>query len=86
MICILKFAKRNNSVKSVGGVMVLVLFTSSDNALYQVLPKISYGFRVPDLNSRVNPRVVINVDGSLYRALPEASTTKNTFQNIGPKL
>ena len=78
MICILKFAKRNTSVKSVGGVMVLVLFTSSDNALYlyQVLPKISYGFRVPDLNSRVNPRVVINVDGSLYRALPEAGTTK----------
>ena len=34
MICILKFAKGHNSVKSIGGVMVLGLSTSSDNALY----------------------------------------------------
>ena len=33
MICILKFAKGQNSVKSIGGVMVLGLSTSSDNAL-----------------------------------------------------
>ena len=33
MICILKFISRN-SVKSVGGVMVLVLCKLSDNALY----------------------------------------------------
>ena len=41
MICILKFTKGHNSIKSVGGVTVLVLFTSSDNALYlyQVLSK-----------------------------------------------
>ena len=46
-ICILKFAKEHNSVKIVGGVMVLVLSTLSDNALYlyQVLPKYLIGFQ-----------------------------------------
>ena len=34
MICILKFAKEHYSVKTVGGVMVLVLSALSDNALY----------------------------------------------------
>ena len=34
MICILKFAKGHHLVKTVGGVMVLVLCTLSDNALY----------------------------------------------------
>ena len=34
MICILKFAKGHNSVQSIGGVMVLGLSISSDNALY----------------------------------------------------
>ena len=34
MICILKFAKDHNSVKSIGGVMVLGLSTSCGNALY----------------------------------------------------
>ena len=50
---------------------------------------ISYGFRVRDLNSRVDARVVAKVDGrtdvrtdirktrSLYRAMPEAGATKN---------
>ena len=40
-ICILKFAKEQNSVKSVGRVKILVLCTSSDIGLYlyQVLPK-----------------------------------------------
>ena len=40
-ICILKFSKGNKSVNSVGGIMVLVLSTLSDNALYlyQVLSK-----------------------------------------------
>ena len=53
---------------------------------------ISYGFRVTDLNSRVNARVVTNVDGqtdaqtdvctngqktgSLYSARPKADATK----------
>ena len=41
--CILKFAKGHNSVKSVGGVLVLFSYTSSDklNAihLYQILLK-----------------------------------------------
>ena len=32
--CIGKFTKGNNSVKDVGGVIVLVLCTLSDNALY----------------------------------------------------
>ena len=35
LICIPKFAKGHNSVKSIGGVMVLGLSTSSDIALYQ---------------------------------------------------
>ena len=41
MVCILKFSKGHNSVNSVGGVMVLVLSTSSDSVLYfyQVLSK-----------------------------------------------
>ena len=40
-ICKLKFAKRHNSVNTLSGVMVLVLFRLSDNTLYlyQVLPK-----------------------------------------------
>ena len=29
-----KFSKRHNSVKNVGGVRVLILCTSSDNGLY----------------------------------------------------
>ena len=32
-ICILKFSKMHNSLNSIGGVIVLVLFTFSDNAL-----------------------------------------------------
>ena len=58
----------------------------SDNALclYQVL-LISKGFGVMDLDSRVDARVVANVDGrmyertetvSLYSAMPEAGTTE----------
>ena len=48
MRCILKFAKGHNSVKNVGGVMVLVLSTMSDNALYlyQVLPKYLIWFQL----------------------------------------
>ena len=52
--------------------------------LYQVLPKYPKGFRVTDLDSRVDARVVANVDrqtngqktGSLYHAMPEAGATK----------
>ena len=33
-ISILKFAKEHNSIKNVGGVMVLVLCMSYDDALY----------------------------------------------------
>ena len=44
----------------------------------------SKGFRVTDLNSRVDARVVANVDGrtygrktgSIYRTMPEAGATK----------
>ena len=41
VICILNFTKGHNSVKSIDGVMVRVLCTSSDNTLYlyQVWPK-----------------------------------------------
>ena len=47
VICIMKFTKEHNSVKSVDGVIVPVLCTSSDNALYlyQVLPKYLKGFQ-----------------------------------------
>ena len=40
-ICILKFAKRHNSVKNVDGDMVLILSTMTDDVLYlyQVLSK-----------------------------------------------
>ena len=34
MICISKFSKEHNSVKNVGGVIVLLLCTLSDYALY----------------------------------------------------
>ena len=46
MVCILKFSKGHNSVKSVGGAMVLVLSTLSDSVLYlyQVLSKYLIGF------------------------------------------
>ena len=46
-ICILKFKKGHNSVKSVGGIMVLALSTSSYNALclYQVLQMYLIGFQ-----------------------------------------
>ena len=37
-ISIVKFAKGNNSVKTVGGVMVLVLCTAFDDALYLYIP------------------------------------------------
>ena len=46
----MKITKGHNSVESVGGVNVLVLCTSSDNALYmylyQVLPKYLKGFQI----------------------------------------
>ena len=47
MICILQFTKGHNSIKSVGGVRVLVLSTLSDNALYlsQILYKYLKGFQ-----------------------------------------
>ena len=48
--------------------MVLVLCTSPDNALYlyQVWPKNLKGFRDTHLGSRVEARVVANVDGCTY--------------------
>ena len=49
--------------------MITVLSTLSDNVLflYQVLPKyLLIGFGVMDLNSRVNARVVANVDRWMY--------------------
>ena len=69
MICILKFTKAHNSIKSVGEVKALILCTSSDDALYlyQVLPKYLKGFQITDLDSRVDARVVANVDRYLYR-------------------
>ena len=34
MVCLLKFAKEHNSVKNVGGIMVLFLFSLFNIALY----------------------------------------------------
>ena len=47
VVCTLKFSKGHNSVNSVGGVMVLVLSTSSDSVLYlyHVLSKYLIGFQ-----------------------------------------
>ena len=47
MICIWKFTKGHNSIKSVGGVMVVILSTLSDYALYlpTVLCKYLKGFQ-----------------------------------------
>ena len=55
----------HNSTKSVGGVKILLLRRSSDNALYlyQVLPKYLKGFQSSRPGSyRVDARVVANVD------------------------
>ena len=47
MVGILKFSEGHNAVTSVGGVMVPVLFTSSDSVLYlyQVLSKYLIGLQ-----------------------------------------
>ena len=47
VVCILKFSKGHNSVNSVGGDMVLVLSSLSDNVLYlyKVLSKYLIGFQ-----------------------------------------
>ena len=58
---IIEFAKGHNSVKNLDGVMVLFLSTMSDDTLQYLI-----GFRVTDLNSRVDARVVANVDGRMY--------------------
>ena len=83
--------KGHDSVKSVDGVKVLNLCLSSDNAKYictKFCKSISKGFRVRDPDSRVDGRVVADVDGrtyvrtyvrktgSLHRAMPEAGATK----------
>ena len=85
MICIRKFTKEYSSVKSVGGVTVLILCTSSDNILYlyqvcQVFQRVSE----LQIRTRVGASVVAVVDGrtngrkavSLYRAMPEAGAMK----------
>ena len=71
-VCILNFSKGHNSLNSVGGVMALVLSTLSDGVLYLYQKNLyfcrssSKGFRVTDLNSRVDARLVANVDGRTY--------------------
>ena len=70
--------------------MILVLCTTYDNHLImhyictRFCKSIAKGFRVTDLNIRVDARVVTIVDGrtngrktgSLYHAMPEAGATK----------
>ena len=64
--------------KTVGGIMVLVLFALSDNALYlyQILSKYFPGFTVTDLNSRVDARVVANVDKWKYSGGTDGRTNR----------
>ena len=86
-ICIPKFTKRQNCVKTVGWVMVLVL--SCHLMMIYIWAKFYEstlkGFRVTDMDSRVDTRVVAmlapgrnseRTNGrkteSLYRAMPEA--------------
>ena len=66
----MKFMKGHNSIKNVGGVKVLVLCLLSDNALYlyQVLPKYLKEFQSYCADSRVDPRVVANVDAGRTHA------------------
>ena len=61
----MKFSKGHNSVNSVGGVEALVLSTLSGGVLYlyQVFVEVSHRVSELDLNSRVDARVVANVDG-----------------------
>ena len=61
MICILQFTKGYNSVKTVGGVILFGLQTSS---LYHFCESIYTGFRVIDLYIRVNARVVATYKGT----------------------
>ena len=68
-VCIRTFSKGHYSVNSVGGVMVLALSTLSDSVLYlyHVLSYYLVGFRVTDLNSRVDARVVAIYKGAQFR-------------------
>ena len=90
MVCMLKFTKGHNSVKTIDGIPVLVL--SHCLIMFYTCIKfqenIAKGFRETDLNSRVNAKVVANVDGqtnertesgSLYRAMPTAGATKSSY-------
>ena len=90
-ICILKFTKGHNSVKSVGGVSVLILCTWSDNALYlyQVLSKYLRGFQSYRSKHQgwcqgarkcwwTDERTDRWKTRSLYPPMPEAGTTKIT--------
>ena len=67
MICIPKFRKEHNFIKTVGGGMVLALCTSSEMMMLYICTKfckknISIAFKATNLNRRVNTRVVANVD------------------------
>ena len=48
VVCILKFSKGNNSVNSLGGVMALILSTSSDGDIF-VLSFVKVSHRVSEL-------------------------------------
>ena len=78
----MKFVKGHSSVKSVGGVIVLVQYTPSD-ALYFVpsFAKVSDRVSVSDLDSRVDTRVVANVEGWIYRLMYEQ--TENWIPILG---
>ena len=65
----MKPIKWYNSIKSVGGVKVLVLCTSPDNIMLYICTKfchISKGFGITDLDSKVHAVVEANVDRKTY--------------------
>ena len=68
MICILKFTKGNNFVKTAGGGMVLALCTSSDDALYlyKVLWKYLKEFQSNRCTNRHKLALCTSSDDALY--------------------
>ena len=89
VICILKFTKGHNSIKSVSGVEVLVLCTSAHRLIMLYIctkfcQSISKGFRVTDPDKRVDARVVANVDGQTENRIPIAPYLRHRNLYLSP--
>ena len=92
MICILKVTKEHNSVYSVSGVTSLVLCTSSDN-VFLFVHVLSFakesqrvsGLQTQTVGSTLGCSQMLKdgrKTGSLYRAMPEAGSTKRAYQSF----